>query len=133
MTIVEFISNQLPERQDFFTKMHAIIIKEDKSVEPIIGTMMRMEMIHYNTSGTFKYGLASTKKYISFHAMPIYMSAAIHAKYKILLPKANFQKGCINFIDENEMPLAIFRKLIIDCSKIDLVKIREEQLKSRKK
>ena len=133
MTIVEFISNQSLERQDILSKIHSIIIQEDKSVEPKIGTMMGKEMILYNTPGIFKYGLSSVKNYISLHAMPIYASNTIHAKYKSLLHKANFQKGCINFRDEKEMPLEILRMLIADCSKIDLLAIREEYLKSRKK
>jgi hypothetical protein len=133
MTIVEFISNQLPDRQDLLSNIHAIIIQEDKSVEPKIGTMMGKEMILYNTPGMFKYGLSSVKKYISLHAMPIYASNALHSKYKSLLPNASFQKGCINFSNEEEMPLEILRLLIVDCSKVDLLKIREEYVKSRKK
>ena len=133
MTIAEFISNQSPERQDLLSKIHSIIIQEDKSVEPKIGTMMGKEMILYNTPGMFKYGLSSVKNYISLHAMPIYASTAIHIKYKSLLYKAIFQKGCINFRDENEMPLEILRMLLADCSKVDLLAIREEYYKSRKK
>jgi hypothetical protein len=133
MTIIEYITKQSPERKEILSNIHAIIIQEDKSVEPKIGTMMGKEMILYNAPGTFKYGLSSVKNYISLHAMPIYASPAIHAKYKSLLPKANFQKGCINFRDEKEMPLEILRLLIADCSKIDLSAIREEYLKSRKK
>jgi hypothetical protein len=133
MTIVEFISKQSLERQEILSKIHTIIIQEDKSVEPKIGTMMGKEMILYNTPGIFKYGLSSVKNYISLHAMPIYASTALHSKYKSLLLKANFQKGCFNFRDETEMPLDILRMLIVDCSKIDLLAIREEYLKSRKK
>ncbi|MEP7266905.1 MAG: DUF1801 domain-containing protein [Saprospiraceae bacterium] len=133
MTIAEFILNQSPERQDILSKIHAIIIREDKTVVPKMGTMMGKEMIVYHAPGTFKYGLSSVKNYISLHAMPIYGSAELHAKYKNLLPKANFQKGCINFNDEVEMPLDILSKLIADCSKIDLIAIRNEQLKARKK
>jgi hypothetical protein len=133
MTIVEFISKQSLERQDLLSNIHAIIIQEDKSVVPKIGTMMGKEMILYNTPEIFKYGLSSVKNYISLHAMPIYASTLIHSKYKSLLHNAVFQKGCINFHDEKEMPLDILRMLIADCSKIDLLAIREEYYKSRKK
>ena len=133
MTIAEFISNQSIERQDLLSKIHEIIIKEDKSVDPKIGTMMGKEMIIYNAPGTFKYGLSSLKKYISLHAMPIYASTALHAKYKGLLNKANFQKGCINFRDETEMPVEILKLLIADCAKVDLFAIRQEQINFRKK
>ena len=133
MTIAEHISNQPKERQDLLSKIHAIIVQEDTSVKAKIGTMMRQEMILYDAPGIFKYGLSNVKKYISLHAMPIYMNAELHAKYQPLLPNAKFQKGCINFLNENEMPLAILRKLIVDCAKIDLLKIREAYLKSKKK
>jgi hypothetical protein len=64
--------------------------------------------------------------------MPIYGSITLHSKYKRLLPLANFKKGCINFKNENEMPIDILRDLIIDCSSFDLSKMREEYLKSKK-
>ena len=79
-----------------------------------------------------KYGLAGTKNYMSLHLLPIYGSKTLHAKYQSLLQKASFQKGCINFNDEDEMPLNIVRELIADCSVIDLVKIREDYLKLKK-
>jgi hypothetical protein len=133
MTIPEFISNQIPERQDLLGKIHEIILQEDKSVEAKVGMMMGKEMILYDSPGSFKYGLSSVKKHISLHAMPIYCSTEIHSKYKNLLPKATFQKGCVNFLDENEMPLSILTSLMTECSKIDLQAIREEYLKSKKK
>ncbi|MEO8711104.1 MAG: hypothetical protein ABI405_03220 [Parafilimonas sp.] len=131
MTITEFISNQLPERQKTLTAIHKIIIEEDKTVKAEVGTMMGKEMIIY-TCSTFKYGLASTKNYMSLHALPIYGSPTLHSKYKELFPDANFQKGCINFKNEEEMPLKIVRQFINDCSKIDLLKIREDYLRSKK-
>ena len=72
MTLQEFILNQPIDRQDILSKIHSIIITEDKTVEPKIGNMMRNEMILYNCSDNFKYGLASVKKHISLHLMPIY-------------------------------------------------------------
>lgn len=133
MTVTEFIAAQLPERQDLLIKIHILILDEDKSVDSKIGTMMKQEMILYNSRGTFRYGLASSKKYMSLHALPLYVSPHIHSKYASLLPNAAFQKGCINFNTEAEVPLEILRMLIADCAKIDLQAIREEQLKSRKR
>lgn len=133
MTITEFIAAQPLERQDLLIKIHILILEEDNSVDAKMGTMMRQEMILYNSGSAFKYGLASTKKHISLHALPLYVSPEIHSKYGSLLPDAAFQKGCINFNDEKEVPLEIFKLLIADCSKVDLVAIREEQLKSKKK
>jgi hypothetical protein len=131
MTITEFISNQIPERQELLTKIHEIIIEDDITVKAEIEPMMGKEMIIYKCN-TFKYGLASVKNYMSLHVLPMYGSETLYSKYKALLPNANFQKGCINFKNEEEMPLKIVRQLIRDCSKIDLLKIREEYIKSKK-
>ena len=133
MSIPEFLSAQLPERQQLLTKIHALILKQDKTVTAAIEPMMGKEMIVYNAPGTFKYGLSGVKNHMSLHVLPIYGSPALHAKYKALLKNASFQKGCINFKTAEEMPLAIVKNLLSDCAKIDLRAIREEYLKSKKK
>jgi len=92
---------------------------------------MGKEMIVYKGNGLMKYGLASVKNYMSLHVMPIYGSIKLHSKYKALLNKANFQKGCINFDNEDKMPLDIVQQLIVDCSLLDLAKIKENFLKQK--
>ncbi|MBS1662473.1 MAG: DUF1801 domain-containing protein [Bacteroidetes bacterium] len=131
MQIPEFIATLPPERQQLLTSIHEIILREDSTVKATVGQMMGKDMILYNAPGMFKYGLASTKAYMSLHAMPIYMNPALHEKYKTLLPAAAFQKGCINFKSAAEMPLKIVTQLIKDCSKIDLLTVRKEQLAAR--
>jgi hypothetical protein len=133
MTISEFISTQPEERQELLSQLHEIIIQKDKTVAPVIGAMMGKEMIIYNAPGSFKYGLSSVKNYMSLHLMPMYVSTILYEKYKGLLMKANFQKGCINFKNKDEMPLKIVKELIADCSKMDLRAIRENYLKSKSK
>ena len=115
------------------TDIHLIIIEEDKTVVPTVEQMMAKEMIIYKGKGFMKYGLASVKNYMSLHVMPIYGSKILFTKYKALLHKAKFQKGCINFDAPDEMPLEIVRQLFADCSKIDLLKIREDYLAVKKK
>lgn len=132
MSIDQFISNQLEDRQQLLREIHNAIIAKDKTVTATIAPMMGKEMIIYNAPGTFKYGLASVKNYMSLHVLPIYGSPVLYEKYKALLPKASFQKGCINFNSKEEVPVKIIKDLITDCSKIDLKAIRDEQLKSRK-
>ena len=133
MSIEAYISAQPPERQPLLKALHQAVIDNDKTVNATVGLMMGKEMILYNAPGTFKYGLASVKQYMSLHVLPIYGSPVLYEKYKALMPRAAFQKGCINFKSEDEMPLDIATALIRDCSPIDLAKIREEYLKSRKK
>ena len=130
--IAEYIASQPKERQDILSGIHSVIIEEDKTVIPVIEPMMGKEMIIYKAKGSMKYALAGVKNYMSLHVLPIYGSNTLYSKYKSLLPKANFQKGCINFNDGEEMPLEIVRHLMVDCSKIDLVKIREDYLREKK-
>ena len=132
MEIETYISNQPSERQNTLTIIHETIIGNDKSVKAEIGSMMGKVMIIYKGKGFMKYGLASVKNYMSLHILPIYGSTILHSKYKALLHKANFQKGCINFIYESDMPINIIKALIVDCSNIDLLKMKEEYLKSQK-
>ena len=133
MTISEFILSQPEERQELLSQLHEIIIQKDKTVTPVIGEMMGKAMILYNAPGSFKYGLSSVKNYMSLHLMPMYVSPIIYEKYKVLLKKANFQKGCINFKNYEEMPLKIIKNLIADCSKLDIRAIRDNYLKSKSK
>ncbi|MBS1565390.1 MAG: hypothetical protein JST39_13445 [Bacteroidetes bacterium] len=123
MTVEEYFSQQDSERADLLQKIHSIIITEDKTVSAEVGMMMGKEMILYNCD-TFKYGLASGKNYLSLHAMPIYCTPTIHNRYKALLPKARFQKGCINFQTAEDMPLQVVTALMKDCAKVDLKAIR---------
>ncbi len=132
MDIKTYISNQPIERQDILTNIHKTIIENDKGVKAEVESMMGKVMIVYRGKGYMKYGLSSVKNYMSLHAMPIYGSTALHTKYKTLLQKTNFQKGCINFRKEGDIPLEVVKKLIIDCSTIDLLKMKEEYMKSQK-
>jgi glycine/serine hydroxymethyltransferase len=114
------------------TSIHSIIVREDETVVPIIEPMMGKEMIVYKAKGSMKYALSSVKNYMSLHVLPIYGSPALFTKYKALLPRANFQKGCINFTSAEEMPADTIKQLFADCSKIDLLKIREDYLREKK-
>ena len=132
MTAAEYIVKQPVERRKLLTGIHEAIIRNDKTVTPVVKPMMSKVMINYEAE-IFKYGLSSVKDYMSLHAMPIYGSPALHEKYKKLLPLATFQKGCINFKDEKEMPIDIVKLLIQDCSKIDLAAMKKQWEESKKK
>jgi hypothetical protein len=86
-------------------------------------------MILYEERGYMKYGLASTKNYMSLHCLPMYMNPPLHAKYAELLSAARFQKGCINFTDTAAMPPAIVAALIADCSSISIAAMLENRKK----
>ena len=132
MDVKGYILKQPLDRQNVLSEIHAIILEADKTVKAEVEPMMGKEMIVYKGKGSMKYALSSVKNYMSLHVLPIYGSKTLHSKYEALLPKASFQKGCINFIDEDEMPPDIVKQLMTDCSSIDLLKIKEEYLKSKK-
>ena len=132
MNIESFLSELPLTEQNIFKNIHQIIISADKSVTAVIEPMMGKEMIVYKAKGMMKYALASTKNHMSLHVLPIYGSQPLHSKYQSLLNKASFQKGCINFKSQDEMPLEIVKQLFMDCSTIDLQKIREEYLNQKK-
>jgi len=133
MTIDLYISSQPEERRELLKALHCIITDNDKTVTATVGPMMGKEMILYHAPGIFKYGLASVKNYMSLHVLPVYGSPTLCDKYKKLLPRAAFQKGCINFKDAAEMPPDTVTALIHDCAKIDLKQIRDAWLQSKKK
>jgi len=120
-----YIAKQPTERQKLLTGIHDAIVRYDKTVTAVVKPMMGKDMINYE-AGIFKYGLSSVKDYMSLHLMPIYASPVLHEKYKKLLPLATFQKGCINFKNDKEMPLAIVKSLIQDCSAIDLTAMKKQ-------
>jgi hypothetical protein len=132
MLIPEFIAQQPAERQSILTRIHAIIVDKDKTVTPSVGMMMGKDMILYHAPTMFKYGLASVKAHMSLHLMPIYGVPELYTRYKERLPLANFQKGCINFRDEKELPFDIVEQLIADCAKVDLQALREKWQQSSK-
>lgn len=126
MTAAAYIAKQPAERRNLLTGIHEAIIAYDKTVTAVVKPMMGKEMINYQSPETFKYGLSSVKNYMSLHVMPIYGSALLYEKYKKLLPLARFQKGCINFGNEMEMPQDVVKLLIQDCAKIDLAAMKRE-------
>ena len=130
--IEKYILVQADGRQALLRAIHTIIIDEDKTVVAVVEPMMGKEMIIYKGKGLMKYGLAGGKNYMSLHVMPIYGSEKLYAKYKAVLNRASFQKGCINFDNAEQMPVAIVRQLMADCAKVDLLKIKEDFLKNRK-
>lgn len=129
MKVSEFISSMPSDRQALLTTLHDTIMTNDPSVSPVVKPMMGKEMILYEERCYMKYGLASTKNYMSLHCLPIYMNPPLRAKYVGLLSAAKFQKGCINFTDTAAMPPAIVAALIADCSSISIAAMIENRKK----
>ena len=130
--IKSYIQSQPIDWQPILSEIHEIILEKDKSVISEISPMMGKDMMMYKCKGMMKYALAGVKKHMSFHVLPIYVSKPLFNKYKPLFDKAIFQKGCINFSTSDQMPLELVQQFILDCAEIDLVKMREDQLKAKK-
>ena len=130
--IENYIAAQAVNRQAVLKQIHTIIIAEDKTVVAAVEPMMGKDMIVYKGKGLMKYGLAGVKNYMSLHLMPIYGSKLLYTKYQSLLPGASFQKGCINFTSEEQMPFSIVQRLMADCAKVDLLKMKEDYLRGKK-
>ena len=131
MSIAEHIATLPPERQEIISQLHQVVIDHDPSVVAAVKPMMRQEMILYEEACAMKYGLASAKVHMSFHCLPMYMKPEIHAKYQALMPKASFQKGCINFKTLEELPLDVFTELITECAGINIAQVLADRKKSK--
>lgn len=132
MTIPEYLAAQPVERQELLTALHEAIIANDKTITPVIEPMMGAEMILYKEKCYMKYGLASMKKHMSVHCLPMYMNPPLHAKYVGLLPDAKFQKGCFNFSTATDVPVEIVGSLIADCEKVSIAEMIESRNKKKK-
>jgi hypothetical protein len=131
MSITEFINGAPGERQAILTALHEAIIANDPTVTPVVKPMMGKDMILYEERCYMKYGLASAKQHMSLHCLPMYMTPALFPKFEKLLPDAKFQKGCINFKDETEMPLAAIAEIITTCSAINIAEVLENREKKK--
>ena len=131
MEIAEYISSQPAERQATLTALHKVIIANDPTVTPVVKPMMGKDMILYEERGYMKYGLASTKNYMSLHCLPMYMNPVLYTRFVSLVPDAKFQKGCINFENGAELPPAILATIITDCSSISIATMLENHKKKK--
>ncbi|HEV9038388.1 MAG TPA: hypothetical protein VGQ51_17250 [Puia sp.] len=131
MTATDYISGQDPARRKVLSDIHSIILKEDSTVAAEVGLMMGKEMILYKERGYFKYGLSSVKSYMSMHVMPIYGGSPLHARYQKLLPQAEFQKGCINFRNEAEVPPDVLQRLFADCANVSIAALLEKRTRKK--
>ena len=130
MQTPDYILKQAAERQGVLSAIHSIILQEDPTIKEEIGLMMGKEMILYKEKGCFKYGLSSVKNHMSIHIMPIYGGSPLHAKYQRLLPHAEFQKGCINFKNEGDVPPEIMKQLFSDCAKVSMAAMLQNRKRS---
>jgi hypothetical protein len=118
MTPTEYLEALEPTRKELLSELRALLLKHESKITEEVSHMMGKQMLVYKSNGHFKYALASTKEYASFHSMPIYGSPTLREKYIALLPKVKFQKGCINIKKESDIPLNVAESLMVDSAKV---------------
>ncbi|MGN6395117.1 MAG: hypothetical protein ACTHMI_06125 [Mucilaginibacter sp.] len=133
MSITEYLHTLPEDRKRYITALHEAIIANDKTVIPVVESMMGKEMILYKERKYMKYALSSVKNYMSLHCLPMYGSPVLHAKFLALLPHAKFQKGCINFTGDVEMPVSAVAAIISSCSGVSIADLLESRDRKKSK
>src|SRR5579885_1753522 len=134
MAVLEYIEKQTPERKKLLSEIHHIIVETNPKAQARIGKMMGHDMILYEVDGAFTYALSSMRSYMSLHNMVMYGHAPVYAKYSKILNKAKFQKGCINFKGEEDMPLPVVKEFMTECANaapkyLEMYRARMQKLK----
>ena len=125
MTPKEYLDSLPEDRKAILSKLRQLILKSDPLVKEVVSSMMGKEMLMYMQGDFMKYALSSVKEHMSFHSMVMYGSSTrfggsgLREKFEKLLPKAKFQKGCINFKDVIQMPLDIAEKFVKEMAKVE--------------
>ena len=125
MTPKEYLDSLPEDRRAILSKLRQLILKSDPLVKEVVGGMMGREMLVYMQGDFMKYALSSMKEHMSFHSMVMYGSSTrfggsgLREKFEKLLPKAKFQKGCINFKNAIQMPLDIAEKFVKEMAKVE--------------
>jgi hypothetical protein len=118
MEIEQYINTLSETEQQAIGQFRKVILENDKAVSENFGKFMsNPNAISYNEQGVFKYGLTIAKTYISFHSLVMYSNPHLMNELRTELPKAKFQKGCINFKSLDEFPESILKEHIQASSK----------------
>ncbi|MGE8290077.1 MAG: DUF1801 domain-containing protein [Sphingobacterium sp.] len=132
MEIEQYISTLSEIEQQAISQFRKVILENDKAVSESFGKFMsNPNAISYNEQGVFKYGLTVAKNYISFHSLVMYSNPLLMDELKSKLPKAKFQKGCINFKSLDEFPESVLVEHMQTSSKIDFSPVVNRYLKKK--
>ena len=132
MEIDQYIDTLSDTEQQIIRQFRKAISENDNTVSESFGKFMsNPNAISFNEQGVFKYGLTVAKNYISFHSLVIYTNPELMEELKLKLPKAKFQKGCINFKTLDEFPASVLAEHIQVSSKIDFSPMINRYLKKK--
>ena len=103
----------------------AIIESDSKIIEKPSKFMSIENALVYEEVGVFKYGLAKTKNYYTFHSMVMYSNADVSEFIKKHVNGAKVQKGCVNFKSFSQLPIEIFREIMVISASKDFTPVIE--------
>ena len=133
MTVTEFLKSLPKNERDVVSALRKIVISSDKAVKEKVGKAMGGgDSLVYFEDDVFKYCIAKTKKYFSFHSLVMYSTPEIHKLAKESFPGAKLQKGCMNFTTLEMIPSGKFAKFMKASAKADFSPMIAHY-KSRKK
>lgn len=108
------------KNSEIVQRLRKIILECDPSVREARGSIMKnKDALNYFQGGVFKYGLTSSKNFITFHSMVLYGTPALMDELKARLLTANFQKGCVNFRSLTDFPEEAFSEHLRKSAQID--------------
>lgn len=132
MEIDQYIAKLSATEQEVIHQFRKAIVENDQAISEDFGKFMsNPNAFSFNEQGVFKYGLTVAKNYISFHSLVIYTNPELMEELKLKIPKAKFQKGCINFKTLDEFPVAVLAEHIQISSKIDFSPVINRYLKKK--
>jgi len=132
MMIETYLSSLSEEERQLINTFRKIISENDPLVSEAFGKFMSSENAFcYNEQGVFKYGIVLTKKHLSFHSLVMYMHPELMTALKAELPRAKFQKGCVNFNQANDFPAPVLAAHIQASAKIDFSPVIERYHKKK--
>jgi len=125
MTPKQYLDSLPEDRKEVISKLRELILKSDPLVKEVVAGVMGRDSLVYLQGNVMKYALSSMKEHMSFHSMVMYGSSlrfggsGLREKFEKLLPRAKFQKGCINFKNALHMPVDIAEKFIKEMAKVE--------------
>ncbi len=95
-------------------QFRSVILQIDnKVVETVSNIMSITNALVYEQERVFKYGLAQTKHHFTFHSMVMYSNPDISDFIKQNSKEIRIQKGCINFTSPDELPIDLFKRIMV--------------------
>lgn len=125
MTPKQFIDSLPEDRKEVISKLRELILKSDPLVKEVVAGMMGRDSLIFLQGDMMKYALSSVKEHMSFHSMVMYGSSIrfgtgdLRERFEKLLPKAKFQKGCVNFKNAMQLPLDVAEKFIAEMARAE--------------